>query len=119
MTAAAEKPKRKAAPSKPEAAAAEVTDTPRAITFRGVEITLPRELPPTLLFDVAEMEANDGSPMPVFRLLRSLLGAEQFTAVRNQLTDKDDVVDIVNELLVDLFAQYGITLGESSASGDS
>ncbi len=89
----------------------------KSVKFRGETLQLPDELPPTLLFDITEVEAADDNPMPVFRMLRSLLGAEQFVAVRNKIavSENEDFAD-VGKLVEAIFAQYGVSAGEAPAS---
>lgn len=101
------------------AARAEKAQTTRKVEYRGIKLELPAELPPTLLFDITEIEAaGEDNPMPVFRMLRSLLGAEQFTAVRNEIgkaAADDDFTDI-GDLMSAIFDQYGLSAGEAQAS---
>lgn len=107
--------RKEAAPDKGAAALAETNGKPKAIKFRDLELTAPSKMPPTLLFDIAEIEAGDGNIMPLFRILRSLLGPDQFTDVRNSFTDKDtddDVYGAVDKLLGELMGAYGVSLGE-------
>lgn len=103
-----------AAPANAGAAAlSEVVDEgPRSIKFRELELELPRELPPTILFDLTDLESTGENAMPIFRMLKSLLGPEQFVQVRNVLKPDDSVSDLVDEMLGDIFTQYGVSLGE-------
>lgn len=106
---------RQAAPKKgaaARAAAAEKAAETREVAFREITITLPNELPGTMLFDLVELEAADANPMPLFRFLRDLLGQEQFNDVRAQITPEDNVVEVVDGLLRDIFGAYGLGLGE-------
>lgn len=113
--------KRAAASRKGAAARAEVAARPAAkqVEFRGHTFTLPDELPATLLFDITDLEVAGNDPMPVFRLLRSLLGPDQFTELRNLVAGDEQIVHTIDELIEDLFAQYGVSLGERSASPGS
>lgn len=123
MPAARKPAATKASPKKggAEVAVAEVsTETDaKTVTFRQLTLTLPEQLPPTMLFHITDLEAAGGNPLPVFRLLREILGAEQFNDVRTELTGDSQVVSAVDGLLGDIFDQYGIGLGESSASQNS
>lgn len=112
---AAKKPGKAAPKGAASAAAAEVAAEPQAktVTFRDVSLELPDELPATILFDITELESAGSSPMPLFRLLRSLLGPEQFQRVRAQLQADDDVMGAVEGLIGDVFAEYGMGLGDS------
>ncbi len=90
----------------------------KSVKFRGETLQLPEELPPTLLFDITDVEAADGdNPMPVFRMLRSILGGDQFVVVRNKIavSENEDFAD-VGELVEAIFAQYGVSAGEAPAS---
>lgn len=96
-----------------EAARDEATESAKTVAFRGATLTLPPELPATMLFDIVELEAAGDNPMPLFRLLRSVLGPEQFVEVRNEIKPDEEIVDAVDGLLTDVFGQYGLTLGKS------
>jgi hypothetical protein len=75
-----------------------------------LELDLPDELPPAIIFDLVELEASGDDPMPVMRTLRSMLGSEQFIALRHHV-EANDVGDL-NGLLDLIFGQYGVKLGE-------
>ena len=68
-----------------------------------------------MLFDVVELEASENNALPLLRMLRTIVGAEQFGQIRNRIGVSEDL----GELLREVFAAYGITMGESSASPDS
>lgn len=88
-------------------ARAEKRGKPAVIRLGGVDFTLPMEMP----FDVAEIAAEDGSPRAI---LTALLGdaAEEFFALRLSVDDMEESVAAALEV-------YGLTAGESAASGDS
>lgn len=111
--------KGKAAPKKGAAALAESEE--KSVTFRGVDIKLAPKLPATLLFDLTEIEIAGESPLAVLRLLRSLVGPEQFRLIRNRVesAEEDDGFEDVGSLVSNIFEQYGLTVGEASASDDS
>lgn len=109
----------KAAASKAAAAVAEAKGDEKTVEWQGLTLTMPAEIPAVLLFDITELEAtSDGNPMPMFRLLRSLLGGQQFTQARHHVPKGDDGTAVFH-LLSDALGQYGINLGESPASQDS
>lgn len=87
-----------------------------------MELDLPSSLPETILFDITEMEIGFSSddPRPIFRLLRTLLGPQQFTAIRNKIeVDELSVGEEVVTVMQEALAEYGLTAGESSASVES
>lgn len=104
--------KKGAAANKAAAARAEKKPAPRKLTWKGLKLELPPELPDTLLFDITEMEAAGDSGLAAFRMLRSLLGQDQFLQVRNALDRKEieplDIADLFEAVL----AKYGLTSGE-------
>jgi hypothetical protein len=110
-------------PNKPKAARAERKPRKKTVKFRGEKLELPQTPPETLLFDFVEMETAEENPLAVFRMLRSLLGSEQFLAVRNKIAasngDGPNTFEDVGQLLTDIFEQYGVTAGESQASPKS
>lgn len=108
------------------AKAAEAGEKPpaKSVEFHGLTLALPDELPDTLLFDIVEIEASGTNPIPLLRFLRSLLGPEQFVALRNVTGenangDAEAFGNSIAELVADVFAQYGVTPGESEASQGS
>lgn len=101
-----------AATTQAAAASGEAKGENKTVDFREITLTLPPELPATLLFDVTELEVAGQNPMPVFRLLRSLVGPDQFAEIRNALNPDDDAMSLIDELLGSIFGAYGIELGE-------
>ena len=104
-----------------EKAIAELGDKPRNTTFRGVKLTLPSKMPATFAFDVAEMQAGNGTDLGVLhRLMVGFMGDDQWRAVRDKIASDgspmDDLGDIITELFDSLTSAYGVSLGESSAS---
>lgn len=104
-------------PSEAAAAVAEVDGGSITAQWRGLTLTLPSVLPPTMFFDVVEGE--DGNVLAMFRLLRDLLGSDQFGEVRKTITPADDAGDVITDLFEVIFADYGADLGEASASPTS
>ncbi len=111
----------KAAKSPSKAATAKAEKQPKAkkLTFGGLKLTLPPELPETILFDFTEIEAAGDSPMPLFRMLRSILGPEQFVQLRNAIDSKNIEAGKLDGLVEAILGKYGVSTGESSASQDS
>lgn len=94
----------------------------RTVEFRGEKLELPATPPDTLLFDFVEMESAEENPLAVFRMLRSLLGQDQFLTVRNKIAAQNGdsaTFEDVGQLLQDIFEQYGVTAGELQASPKS
>ena len=114
-------PRKKASPAKGEAAAAaaETDSQPHVVEHAGLRLELPAELPSEILFDIIEIEASDGTAnayLVCLRVLRSLVGVDQFTTIRHRIgSEVDEVVGLLNTAL----APYGLSLGESEASPDS
>jgi hypothetical protein len=109
----------KAAAGKAAAARAERKPKAKSLTFKGLKFKLPPELPDTFIFDVIEIEAAGESAGPIFRMLRSILGPEQFTELRNAVQSKAIAADDIDDFVSAVFEKYGLDLGESSASQDS
>lgn len=114
-------PAKSAAASKGAAARAETKPKAKQFKWRGLTLKLPAELPLEMMFDIAELEASDQNPMPIFRLLRSMLGPEQFTDCRNRIAEVSDKngKDPLAGLVEGVLGQYGVTLGNSEASATS
>src|SRR4051812_6175469 len=86
-------------------AIAEMKDKPRTGDFRGVKLTLPAQLPATFIFDVAEMQADEtGTDFAVVhRLMVSLLGDEQWRAMRRKIAEDGDSLDDITPLMEEMF----------------
>lgn len=112
----AEKTAKESTPDKAAAARAERKPKTKKLKFKGLDFTLPAELPETILFDFAEIEAAEDNPMPLFRLIRSILGSEQNTALRNAIGNGTLAAEDLPELIAKVFDKYGLTPGESTAS---
>jgi hypothetical protein len=106
---------KKATPDKAGAARSEANGKPKHLKFRGLNLELPAELPETLVYDIVALRHAGDNPMPAFDILYSIVGQEQFFEIRNKIGITDDL----SELFTKLFAKYGMTLGESSASQSS
>lgn len=114
-----EKATGKAAAGKAAAARAERKPRPKSLTFKGLKFTLQPELPDTFIFDVVEVEAAGDSIGPIFRMLRSMLGSEQFMRLRNAVEAGTIAPEEIDDFVAAVFEKYGLDLGESSASRES
>lgn len=110
-----------ASSSKRKAAAARKERTPekRTYEFLGHELELPGRPKEELLFDLVEMEIEEENPIVLTRMLRSLLGPDQFLLVRNLIAAQDGEKPYLVDLLTGLLEEYGMSLGESEASSGS
>lgn len=111
--------RRKAAPKSGAAAArAELDPKQKTVNFRGVEITLPPELPKTFVWDLAA--ASSEGDLGYYRLAQSLIPAEHLQEVRALLADSDDSEeDFMMDLLNTMLEPYGLGSGKQSASPES
>ena len=105
----------------PAAAARDETEVETAtIEFKGLEISLPMSPPKGFYYDMAEINAQGGSPQAFMGLLASILGAEEFGKVRySEVLEVDDKIDadLIGELLGVIFEEvYNVKPGESGAS---
>lgn len=102
-----EKPKAKRGKAKPKAP---------TVKWRGLTLALPAEFPERAyahyIFDSGTGVAT-GSPALSF--FAEILGEDQVLAVREKIEGPADIKKIVDLVL----AEYGMTLGESTASQDS
>lgn len=107
---------KKAAPSKKGAAArAEKKNQPKTVDFRGLTLTLPATLPGTLIFDLADLESGNGL-RGTMELIKSLVGPDQYQAIRNKVADDeiplDEVEGVLEGMLEDVFESSGLSQGE-------
>lgn len=103
--------------SSSKAARAEAKPKPKKLTWHGLKLELPADPPEEMLFDLIEIEA-DGDMAAIMRMLRSLLGPEQFMEVRNKVSElrrekPQERGAYVEEITNAVFEKYGMTLGES------
>lgn len=112
-------PARRRKPAAARAEAAPAEDGRKTYTFEGIELSLAAEIPPEILFDVIESEASEGSAneyLVNLRILRTLVGPDQFMTIRHRIGgDADKVWALMDGVL----GEYGLTMGESSASPES
>jgi hypothetical protein len=109
-------------PDKLEAATSEVLDSKdvRIVSWRDLELVVPKEIPPVLMFDFISMENEQGA-FSLMRMFHTLLDTEQFVQVRNVIgkLDADEQVTAITDLSDQIMSSYGTTPGESEASEDS
>lgn len=115
MSAAKSTP-RKAAPSKKGAAArSEKNGKPKTVNFRGLKLKLPAKLPGTILFDLADLESGNDL-RGTMEFLKSLVGAEQYQAIRNKVAEDEIGIDEVDTVLLSLMESIlessGLSQGE-------
>jgi hypothetical protein len=117
-----ETPEEAAEPDKLEAATTEVVDNKdvRIVSWHDLELVVPQEIPPVLMFDFISMENEQGA-FSLMRMFHTLLDNEQFVQVRNVIArlDSDKQVEAITELSETIMSSYGTTPGESEASEDS
>lgn len=115
----------RAAAARAAAAAAEKGGSEITVRWRKLELVVPARLPLAVAFDLAEAEEDSGGldQQTLFRVLRAVLGRDQFRQVRNAIADESISIDEGVDVLLDLFqtvtASYGLSPGESSASDGS
>jgi hypothetical protein len=105
-----------------EAATGEVIDSTdvRMVSWRDLELIVPKEIPPVLMFDFISMENEQGA-FSLMRMFHTLLDNEQFIQVRNVISklDATEQVTAITDLSESIMSSYGTTPGESEASSDS
>ena len=113
--AAAKKTPGKAAAKKAAAARGEKAGKSKTIDFRGLELKLPAKLPGTLIFDLADIETGNDL-RGTMEFLKSLVGPEQYQAIRNKVAEEqisfDEVEKVLVGLLEDIVGTSGLDLGE-------
>jgi hypothetical protein len=110
------------ADGKLEAATSEVIDNSdvRIVSWRDLELIVPKEIPPVLMFDFISMENEQGA-FSLMRMFHTLLDNQQFIEVRNVIgkLDADEQVSAITDLSDAIMSSYGTPSGESEASSDS
>jgi hypothetical protein len=96
----------------------DANDERREVEWEGITLSVPNELPAEVLFDFADLETSE-SPMPMLRLLKTLVGDEAFLELRAKVAEKGSDFAVVMDCISVVADTYGISLGESSASADS
>lgn len=108
--------------NKIEAATGEVLDSGnvKTVSWHDLELIVPDEIPPVLMFDFVSMEDEQGA-FALMRMFLTLLDGAQFVLVRNvvgRLTPEEQV-KAITELSEKIMEKYGTTEGESEASSES
>lgn len=116
-------PRKATAVKKAVAARNEANGVRPTITWRGLEFQGPVKLPGTMVFDLAQAQADE-SIGGLFAILRDLLGAEGMGRVRERIVELDLDLDATSQVLfvelpTAIAAPYGAELGESNASDGS
>jgi hypothetical protein len=90
------------------------------VSWRDLELIVPKEIPPVLMFDFISMENEQGA-FSLMRMFMTLLDGEQFIQVRNVIgkLDADEQVTAIADLSDAIMSSYGTSQGESEASSDS
>lgn len=105
-----------------DAATAEVIDSGdvKMVSWHDLELIVPKEIPPVLMFDFVSMENEQGA-FSLMRMFHTLLDNEQFIQVRNVIAklDADKQIDAITELSDAIMSSFGTSPGESEASSDS
>jgi hypothetical protein len=99
--AKAKEPKSASARKNAEAAAAETKAEGKVIDFRGLKLTIADEPMGTILFDIADLEGGrefTGS----MEMIKSLLGPDQYKALRNKVAEDGLKLGEMEEALADL-----------------
>ena len=109
--------------NKLEAATSEVLDADdsiRIVDWHDLQLIVPKEIPPVLMFDFVSMEDEQGA-FALMRMFLTLLSGDQFVQVRNVIgkLPPDEQVEAITELSEKIMEHYGTTEGESEASSDS
>lgn len=103
--------RKSAAPSGAAAARSEAKGEAKTATFRDLTLSLPPTLPASVAFDF--MGGDDDPSMP-FRVMRDVLGDDQYQQVRDAVTGDsiDNLGEIVSDLLNSVLEQYGLSAGK-------
>ena len=107
--------KKAPARKKAGAARAEKKNEQKTVDFRGLKLGLPAKLPGTILFDLADLESGNDL-RGTMEFIKSLVGAEQYQAIRNKVAEDDipfdKVTDVLLALLEDILETSGLSQGE-------
>jgi hypothetical protein len=105
-----------------EAATGEVLDSDdvKIVSWHDLELIVPKDIPPVLMFDFVSMENEQGA-FSLMRMFLTLLDGDQFVQVRNVIgkLPPDEQVAAITELSDVIMSSYGTELGESEASSES
>lgn len=106
-----------AAKKKAAAARAEKSGKVRRLKFRGLDLTLPKVLSSDVAFDYVDLAEGDVDILTgSIRLLKSILGEEQWIIVRAKIradgVPMEDLDGVLGKLASDAFAAFGVTQGK-------
>ena len=106
-----------AAAGKRPAARGEKKKTDRTVKFRGLDLSLPPALGSEVAFDYVELIEGEVAILPgSIRIVRSILGEEQWRSIRAKLASDGVEMEQLNEVLTELiklvFGKYDLTAGK-------
>jgi hypothetical protein len=89
----------------------------KTVEWESLTFALPPEMPAVALMDRADMESSNDSGA-IIRLLRTVLGPEQFMAARNRVveisnSDMSDQIEKITDLIGAVMNAYGTDEGKS------
>lgn len=99
------KPTSKAAKAKAE------KDGGRQLKWKGLTITLPKDMPDVVVLDLAHVQNSDDASAS-FVMLENMIGPEQYHQVRSKVKKGEADIPAVSDLIRDCFAAYGASEGE-------
>jgi hypothetical protein len=106
---------RKPAARKGAAARAEKKPKAKTVEVCGLTLTLPKVLPGSALFDIADAEMGNDL-RGTMGLLGSILGADQYQALRTKIAedglDIDQTQQALEGLVDGVLVAYGLSAGE-------
>lgn len=92
------------------------------MTFHGLKLELPPELPGSFAFDFAEVsakeEAGENAAGAAYRLVVDVIGEEQYRKVRDHIAKTGKPGTLV-DLTVAIIRAFGLDEGEAPASAGS
>lgn len=107
--------RKKPSTSKGAAARSEKKGKVKTVNFRGLKLKMPAKLPGTILFDLADLESGNDL-RGTMEFLKSLVGAEQYQAIRNKVAEDgigiDEVDTVLLSLIESILESSGLSRGE-------
>jgi hypothetical protein len=96
-----------------------VSDGPatKVLMWHGVDLVLPAELGAAFMFDVSEAQLGD--EMAMLRGIYQTVGKEQWAKARKVAVEEHLPADEFHKLVGLILGEYGLGVGEPSASSDS
>lgn len=114
-TTKAPESKSAAARKKAAAAASGKDDKQKTVDFHGLKLVIAEEPLGTILFDIADLEGGREF-IGTMELIKSLLGREQYQAVRNKVAEEGlklgEMEDALAQLVGDILESSGLGQGE-------